>query len=142
MPAGHQLAQLLQVPRVVQLDLCPPSEREELFMLIKIKIKALLRFNDDKLNVHLNMSWSSTSCPCCASRRESRHRSWSLSWSRTSAKIKNQFRCHHCHQLSSSMLESQLKIKIRCHKCHWLSSSKLQLHICQILASLFQLEKG
>ena len=88
------------------------------------------------------MSWSSTSCPCCASRRESRHRSWSLSWSRTSAKIKNQFRCHHCHQLSSSMLESQLKIKIRCHKCHWLSSSKLQLHICQILASLFQLEKG
>ena len=49
------------------------------------------------------MSWSSTSCPCCASRRESRHRSWSLSWSRTSAKNKNQLRsdvtnvigCHH-----------------------------------------------
>ena len=47
------------------------------------------------------MSWSSTSCPCCASRRESRHRSWSLSWSRTSAKNKNQFTftnvigCHH-----------------------------------------------
>ena len=144
MPAGHQLAQLLQVPRVVQLDLCSPSESqsEELFIVVKIKIKVLLRIVDDQLNFHLNMSWSSTSCPCCASRRESRHRSWSLSWSRTSAKIKNQFRCHYCHQLSSSMLESQLKIKIRCHKCHWLSSSKLQLHICQILASLFQLEKG
>ena len=81
-------------------------------MLIKIKIKALLRINDDKLNVHLNMSWSSTSCPCCASRRESRHRSWSLSWSRTSAKNKNQFTftnvigCHHqsCNCISAKCL--------------------------------------
>ena len=60
------------------------------------------------------MSWSSTSCPCCASRRESRHRSWSLSWSRTSAKNKNQLRsdvtnvigCHHqsCNCISAKCL--------------------------------------
>ena len=87
------------------------------------------------------MSWSSTSCPCCASRRESRHRSWSLSWSRTSARIRIisdviiVISCHHkCWSRTSAKNRNQLRSDVTnvigCHHqcCNCTSAKSLHLY--------------